>query len=87
MRETSKILIILTLFVGTGLLIGAFYLFYKSGNIHGLQFQGDYMGTGRGGSVRAASLNWQGLLLLSLICYGIAGFFWRSRPRNEMEEF
>ncbi|MEM8891294.1 MAG: hypothetical protein AAGD28_25175 [Bacteroidota bacterium] len=86
MRETSKILIFLTFFVGTGLLIGTIILFYKNADLHGLQFQGDYMGTGKGGQVRAASLSWQGLLILSMFCYGIGGFFWWSSPRNEEED-
>ncbi|MDW3648463.1 MAG: hypothetical protein R8P61_15465 [Bacteroidia bacterium] len=87
MRETSKILIYLTCIVGSGLLIGSIILFYKNANLHGFQFQGDYMGTGKGGQLRAASLSWQGLLILSLCCYGIGGFFWWTSPRgNEADE-
>lgn len=83
MRETHKILMFLTLSVGTALLIGAAFLFYKHGNIHGLQFQGDYMGTGRGGQIRAASLNWQGLLILALFTLGIGGFIWYNGRGQE----
>ena len=86
MRETSKILIYLTFIVGSGLLIGSLILFFNNADLHGLQFQGDYMGTGKGGQVRAASLSWQGLLMLSFVCYGIGGFFWWSSPRGEEDE-
>ncbi|MEM6803146.1 MAG: hypothetical protein AAF696_17200 [Bacteroidota bacterium] len=82
MRETHKILMFLTLSLGIALLIGAAYLFYKHGNIYGLQFQGDYMGTGKGGQIRAASLNWQGLLMLGTFCLGIGGFIYYNGRRQ-----